>query len=276
MPFDWFTIAAQIINFSILLWLLRRFLYRPILDGLDARELRLKTILDEANTKNADAEQCQIICQQKESELEQQRAAIIEKVKTEAKEQGIKLFDSAQEAADEMLRKRLESLQSVLLNLKQEVVNQNIEEVYATAHKILDDLAGIKLEQAIVDKFLDQLKALQGKHYEELLDAIKGNNNFVIRSAFPLSDEYKKKIESTLASVLSKQEQASITLNFMCVPKLIAGLELSIGGWKLAWSIHYHLQTLQDRVNELMQLAPLKDSNKSEPVSEQSNATIKQ
>jgi len=51
MPFDWFTIAAQIVNFTILLWLLKRFLYRPILDGLDARELRLKKILEQANAK---------------------------------------------------------------------------------------------------------------------------------------------------------------------------------------------------------------------------------
>jgi F-type H+-transporting ATPase subunit b len=160
MPFDWFTIAAQIINFSVLLWLLRRFLYQPILNSLDTREMRLKKIVEEANTKNADAEQRQIVCQHKEAELEQQRAAIMQKAETEAKQQRIKLVACAQQDADEILHKRLESMQSVLRNLEHEVLSQSIEEVYATTAKILDDLADVKLEQAIVDKFLSQLKEL--------------------------------------------------------------------------------------------------------------------
>jgi F-type H+-transporting ATPase subunit b len=276
MPFDWFTIAAQIINFSILLCLLRRFLYRPILDGLDAREMRLTEILEEAKAKNADAKQRQNICQHKEAELEQQRAAILEKAQTEAKKKRIELCNSAQQAADEMLGKRLESLQNVLLNLKQEVLRQNIDEVYATARKILDDLAGIELEQAIVDKFLNQLKALQGKQYKALQYAIKGANNIVVRSAFPLTNEFKTKIERTLVNVLSKEKPVNLTLNFVLVPRLMAGLELSAGGWKLTWSIHSHMKKLQDRLNELVGLAPLQHNSNSKPIDEQCKATIAQ
>jgi len=268
MPFDWFTIVAQIINFSVLLWLLRRFLYQPILNGLDAREMRLEKILEEANSKNADAEQRQNSCQHKEAKLEQQRTSILEKAKTEAKEQRIKLVACAQKDADEILRKRLDALQSVLRNLQQEILSQNIEEVYATAAKILDDLAGIELEQAIVDKFLRQFNALQSEEYETLLEAIKGTNIVVVRSAFVLSDKYKSNIERTLNDLLSKQNPSSITLNFICVPTLMAGLELNVGGWKLAWSIHDHLKKLQDRVNEVIQLSVLKQSNKPEPVVE--------
>lgn len=276
MPFDWFTIAAQIINFSVLLWLLRRFLYHPILDGLDARELRLKNILEEANTKNADAEQRQKNCQLKEAQLQQQRASILEKAETDAKEQRIKLFDDAQETADEMLRKRLEALQNVLINLKHEVLSKNIDEVYATAAKILDDLAGVKLEQAIVDKFLMQLKTLKGKEYDAFLDAMEGNSKLVVRSAFPLTDALKNEIEHTLNSLLSKHKQATIELNFLRVPQLMAGLELSVGGWKLAWSIHYHLKALENRVNEIIQLAPLNKNSESASIGEKSASTIEQ
>nr|WP_297349846.1 F0F1 ATP synthase subunit delta [uncultured Glaciecola sp.] len=274
MPFDWFTIAAQIINFSVLLWLLRYFLYRPILNKLDAREMRLKKTLDEANTKNADAEQRQHICQHKEAELEQQRAAIMEKAETEAKQQRIKLVACAQQDADEILRKRMESTQSVLRNLEHTVLSQNIEEVYATAAKILDDLAGVKLEQAIVDKFLNQLKGLSGKHYERLSEAMQKADQLVVRSAFPLNDEYKTDIERTLTELLSKQNQPCLTLDFVCVPKLMAGLELSVGGWKLAWSIHDHLKKLQDRVNDVIQLPPLKQNTKPESAGDQSKATF--
>ena len=59
MELDWFTVAAQIGNFLLLLWLLKRFLYRPILDAMAARQQRIDAALTEAQTKAADAEALQ-------------------------------------------------------------------------------------------------------------------------------------------------------------------------------------------------------------------------
>ena len=56
MPIDWFTVIAQIINFLILVWLLKRFLYRPILDGIDAREHKIASVLSNAETQKKHAE----------------------------------------------------------------------------------------------------------------------------------------------------------------------------------------------------------------------------
>ena len=55
MLVDWFTVGAQAINFIILVWLLKRFLYRPILDAVDAREKRVATELADADAKKAEA-----------------------------------------------------------------------------------------------------------------------------------------------------------------------------------------------------------------------------
>jgi F-type H+-transporting ATPase subunit c len=51
MLIDWFTVGAQLLNFLILAWLLKRFLYRPILDALDAREQRIAAELADADAK---------------------------------------------------------------------------------------------------------------------------------------------------------------------------------------------------------------------------------
>ena len=48
MSIDWITVAAQIANFLVLVWLLKRFLYRPILDGIDAREAEIANRMQEA------------------------------------------------------------------------------------------------------------------------------------------------------------------------------------------------------------------------------------
>jgi F-type H+-transporting ATPase subunit b len=55
MLIDWFTVGAQAINFIILVWLLKRFLYKPILDAVDAREKRVATELADADAKKAEA-----------------------------------------------------------------------------------------------------------------------------------------------------------------------------------------------------------------------------
>jgi len=51
MLIDWFTVVAQVVNFLILVWLLKRFLYRPILNAIDAREKRIATKLADAAAK---------------------------------------------------------------------------------------------------------------------------------------------------------------------------------------------------------------------------------
>lgn len=254
MPFDWFTIAAQIINFAILLWLLRHFLYRPILDGLDAREQRLNKILEDANNKNSEAQQRQEHFESKLYELEQQRASVLEKAQDEAFEKRKELIDSAHQAADDMLRKRLVSLQSELKNLQHDVINKNVKEVYAIARKLLNDLAGKELQQAMVDKFIVQLGSLQDQQRTSMLSALQSSNGLVtVRTAFDLADEQKDLLTHSLEMLVGNEPKQVIKLDFSHVTGLVAGLELSIGGWKLAWSIHAYLETLQERVKESLE-----------------------
>ncbi len=56
MLIDWFTVGAQVVNFAILVWLLKRFLYKPIIDAIDAREKRIALALADADAKTAEAQ----------------------------------------------------------------------------------------------------------------------------------------------------------------------------------------------------------------------------
>ena len=55
MLIDWFTVGAQALNFVILVWLMKRFLYQPILDAIDAREQRIAAELADAAARKAEA-----------------------------------------------------------------------------------------------------------------------------------------------------------------------------------------------------------------------------
>ena len=79
MLIDWFTVGAQALNFLILVWLMKRFLYKPILHAIDAREKRIATELADADAKKAEAQKERDEFQHKNEEFDQQRAALLSK-----------------------------------------------------------------------------------------------------------------------------------------------------------------------------------------------------
>ena len=79
MPIDWFTVVAQAINFLILVWLLKRFLYKPILHAIDEREKGIAAQLAEAEAKKAEAQKERDDFQHKNEAFDQERAALLKK-----------------------------------------------------------------------------------------------------------------------------------------------------------------------------------------------------
>src|SRR5476651_998000 len=106
MPIDWFTVAAQAINFLILVWLLKRFLYKPILHAIDEREKGIATQLAEAEAKKAEAHQESDDFQHKNAAFDQEREALLKKATDDASIERQRLLDEARKDADSLLTKR--------------------------------------------------------------------------------------------------------------------------------------------------------------------------
>ena len=98
MLIDWFTVAAQALNFLILVWLMKRFLYQPILHAIDEREKRIAAELADADAKKAEAQKERDEFQHKNEEFDQQRAALLTKATDEAKAERQRLLDEARKA----------------------------------------------------------------------------------------------------------------------------------------------------------------------------------
>jgi F-type H+-transporting ATPase subunit b len=100
MLIDWFTVGAQALNFLILVWLMKRFLYKPILHAIDAREKRIAAELADADARKAEAQKERDEFQHKNEEFDQQRAALLSQSDEEAQAQRERLLDEARQAAD--------------------------------------------------------------------------------------------------------------------------------------------------------------------------------
>ena len=260
MLIDWFTVGAQALNFLILVWLMKRFLYRPILKAIDAREKRIATELADAGAKMADAKKERDEFQHKNEEFDRQRAALMSKATDEAKAERQRLLDEARQAADALSAKRQETLRNDADNLNQAIGRRAQQEVFAIARKVLADLATTSLEERVGEVFTRRLRTMEGNAKEILGAALKAATEpAVVRSAFDLPAQQRAAIQTAVNETFS----ADIHLRFETSPDLVSGIGLSTNGQKVGWSIADYLGSLERGVGEL-----LKEKDKSKPKAE--------
>ncbi len=250
MLIDWFTVGAQALNFVILVWLLKRFLYHPILDAIDAREQRIALSLADAAAKEAEARTERDAFRSKNEAFDEQRAARLSQAIDEAKTERQRLLDEARQAADVLRAKRQEALQREQQSLYDEIARRTRAEVFAIARKALTDLAGTSLEERMSEVFADRLRALDDEARQGLASSLKTSTDPVrVRSAFELTSEQRAAIRTALNETLA----ADIQVRFDTAPDVISGIELTTNGQKLAWSIGDYLGSLENSVGELLE-----------------------
>src|SRR5271168_198154 len=163
MLIDWFTVGAQALNFIVLVWLLKRFLYKPILNAVDAREKRIAAELADADAKMAEAQRERDEFLHKNEEFDQQRTSLLSKATDDANAERQRLLDDARKAADALSAKRGEAMRSDANNLNQAIRRRTQQEVFAIARKALSDLATANLEERMCDVFIGRLRTMDGK-----------------------------------------------------------------------------------------------------------------
>jgi F-type H+-transporting ATPase subunit b len=249
MLIDWFTVGAQALNFLILVWLLKRFLYKPILRAIDAREKRVAMELANADKKKAEAQKERDEFQHKNEELDQQRAALLSKATNEAQTERQRLLDEARKAAAVLSSKLQETSRNEEHALHQAVRRRTQQEVFAIARKALMDLATTSLEERLGEVFTRRLREMDGEAKAGLAEALKtGSAPALVRSAFDLPAEQRAAIQNALNETFS----AEIRVRFETAPDLVSGIELTTNGQKVAWSIADYLASLEKGVDELM------------------------
>jgi len=262
MLIDWFTIIAQALNFLILVWLMKRFLYKPILHAIDDREKRVAAALANADKQEAEARKDRVEFQRKSTDLDQQRAALLGKATLEARTERERLLDEARKDAAALSAKYQEALKSEQHRLHQAIACRTQQEVFAITRKALADLATASLEERMGEVFTRRLREMNGKAKGDLGEALKSAAEpAIVRSTFDMPADQRAEIQNALNETFS----AEIRIRFETAPEQISGIELTTNGQKVAWSIADYLDSLKKGVDELLK-AKEKSEAKSEPV----------
>ncbi len=276
MLIDWFTVGAQAVNFLILVWLMKRFLYKPILNAIDAREKKVAAELADADAKRAEALKERDQFQQKNDEFDRQRLGLMNKAQDDAKAEREKLLEEARQAAEQLRVKSKERFAIDAENLKQSISHRTQQEVFAIARKTLSDLASASLEEQVAATFIRRItemdsstraglvasltsgitsSSISGSASGPISGAASGaasgsasssaSSAATVRSAFELSPEQRAAIEAALNQALSLR----LELNFQTAPELISGIELVANGQSIAWNISDYLRAMEKAVH---------------------------
>lgn len=265
MLIDWFTVVAQIVNFLILVVLLKYFLYDRIIQAMDKREQRIQSRLEEAKNKRKEAEDEAESYRRKNEELKERRDRMLAEAREEADR---KLKELTREARDEVEGARgrwQESLEKEKRAFLQDLKQLAAREVYALCRKALKDLADADLEERLVDVFVSKFKELKKEDKNVVGNAItEEDNKAVVRSGFELSTGSRQKISRAVRNEIA--EQADITYDIE--PQVVMGLELKAGGEKIVWTIRDYLADLEERAKSAVEKEIRKGEGKEESLEE--------
>ncbi len=249
MQIDWFTFVAQIINFLILMGLLWKFLYQPIMGAMDQREEEIESRFQEAESKRKEAEEKARTYQQKQDELDAKRDEMLSEARESAEQEKKRLLSQAREEVDQARDKWMSSLrdeQESVLNRFREEAGKGL---CSGVRRALQDLADEDLEPHITDVFLQRIASLDGEQRQALQDSLdRSDEPPQVVSAFELPQKRQKEI----SQAVKKAVERDVSLQFRQSSDVVCGVELRTDGHKLAWSVASFTAAVEENLSDYL------------------------
>lgn len=242
MQIDWFTLGAQIVNFLIILALLKRFLYDRIVGAMDKREEQIASRLKEAAKTREEAEEEKHEFRRKSEELEGRRDGELARAREKGEEERRRMLKEARGEVEERMQEWRQSLEHDRETFLRTLRRTTGEHVEAVSRKVLEDLADDDLERRTVQAFLRRLGDLDEEE-ERALEELS-EDGIVVRTSF----EPGKKERDAIAKALGERLDTTPELEFRTSRDLICGIELHGGGRVIAWSVDRYLNDLEEAI----------------------------
>ncbi|PQJ35220.1 hypothetical protein BSZ35_12000 [Salinibacter sp. 10B] len=244
MQINWFTFGAQIVNFLLLVWLLKRFLYGPIVNAMAEREQRIADRFEEAREKRETAEAEARNYRQKLEALAEAREEKIEEAEEAAHERRREMIEDARTEVDQLEAQWKNALRRERETFLKELADRVSRETITIARRALRDLAHADLEQQVVRVFLKRLNSLGDDRRRTLTDAVQSDKEISVHTAFELDETDRQRLTETLQAVTENE----VTPEFSRDAEIGFGIEVRAGGHKIAWSLQSYFAEMSDRI----------------------------
>jgi F-type H+-transporting ATPase subunit b len=252
MQIDWITVAAQLVNFLVLIWLLNRFLYGPITKAIERREAGIAARIRDAETARQEADRRNEALFDQRAALTRRQDEIMDEARNEARSLRERL---EREARGEVLslrrawREQVEDEKKAFLASIRQSATRYVGDL---ARAVLKEFAGATLEDEAARRFADRLRTLDEKSRRDLVAAAEdGKAQVVIESSFQLSEPVKTELVKTVREVVAKD----LDVGHAEAGDLLLGLRLRVGGRKVTWTLADYFDRLEERIDQVLRHA---------------------
>jgi len=243
MHIDWFVLLAQIINFLILVFLLKYFLYNRILGAIDARESKIASQFSEAERLKAQAQQSADAYDEKNRELKDKAEELMNQAQKASEHEKEQLMDKVREEVNQVRRRWYETLSREKKAFLEDLRRRAGTYIYDTIRHVLTDMANEDLEERMVQVFTERIREMSQEQQDKLKDSLKaGGSIIVVRSAFALIADQKKRIEEAIRPYVAPK----VPIRYEVSGAIGAGIEMMAHGYKVSWSIEDYLASLEE------------------------------
>lgn len=250
MLIDGFTVAAQVVNFMVLAWLLRRFLFGPIVRAIDAREAHLADTVAAAERREAAAAEAEATFTAQRQTLEAERDERLRMAEVEAAAERARQLEQARADAQRVRAAGRAAMQEELAAVERSLGSLARDEVVAIAERALADLAGVRLDDRVLETLIERLPTLDPATRDPWIAALRAGGADV-RTPRPLTEGQRAKLAEALGDVAG----APVEVREALAPTLVGGVEIEADGYAVAWSVERWLGDLSARAETLARAA---------------------
>lgn len=247
MGFDVITFIAQIVNLAILVWLLKRFLYAPIIRAVDNRQAYIHQKINEAKAEKEKWES--------DNALLTQTRADFEKRQKDEWAETMRLNDSLKKEQGKALKaERTKQLKRMTneLKIQRDTMAMQLQSIAESCtidllHKLARDFAIDSSVDKSIALFSTALKKVSSSEKTKMREALQKGETAIIYSATSLSAEQKKQVIAIIERELKETLQ---TPKFQHNDELIFGFRLQIGAYTADWNVKTYFNDIRRQFND--------------------------
>lgn len=246
MQINWFEIVVQMINFFLLLFVLQKLLYTPVINVMEKRQQGIQAQQQEADRKIREAEEKEADFTAKIAELENQKQVLLEAAKQEArltKEEMLESFKAEAGKKREGYHREVEEEKERFLRQLRGVLGQQATQIAA---RILTMISKEELEDKLFATFLQKIATLDP---ETLQDERSGTEELILKSAVELSQEQKSTLEERLQDAVGTFDGISYEVD----EELILGYELKLETLTVHANITKYLEETEKSIAQALE-----------------------
>lgn len=223
MELDWSTFLLEIVNFLILVWILKRFLYRPVLDAIAGRKKKIEETLNDARKTMEEANALQAMNERRRTEWEGRREALESELSLEIASKREKMLSQLEAEIGKERERQAALSEKRIGEMRHAMEDQAMSLGAEFASSLFARLASPELESMLFAAFMEDLENFDASQIRT------ESTTLSVSSAHPLPEEKRRLLLAKIESLLGRTMESSFSEH----PDLVCGIRVSIGPWVL-------------------------------------------